>query len=240
MLRSILVAVGALRGRRASGAYGSGTGPIKALAGALVLVLGLSLPNTGRAADAITILGFGDSLMAGYGLGKASSFPFQLQAALTQRGHLVNVVNAGVSGDTTAGGKARLAWSLAENPDAVILELGANDGLRGLDVEEMRANLDAMLGELEKRGIPTLLAGMRAPPNMGRDYGRAFRQVYADLARKYDVEFYPFFLDGVAANASLNQGDGMHPTAEGVSLIVESILPTVEKLIERVQAKRAG
>ncbi|GHD55441.1 arylesterase [Thalassobaculum fulvum] len=214
-------------------------GPIKALA-VLVLLLGLAVPHTGRAADPITILGFGDSLMAGYGLGRASSFPAQLQAALTQRGHAVRLVNAGVSGDTSAGGKARLAWSLAENPDAVIIELGANDGLRGLAVEELRSNLDAMLGELDRRGIPTLLAGMRAPPNMGRDYGRAFRQVYADLARKYDVEFYPFFLDGVAANASLNQGDGIHPTAEGVGVIVEGILPTVEALIERVRAKRGG
>jgi len=227
---SIAVAVGPR-------AYGPWRGPIKALVATAALVL---LLTTSVRAEPITILGLGDSLMAGYGLSRNSGFPAQLQAALIQRGFDVRIVNAGVSGDTTAGGKARLAWSLAEHPDAAIVELGANDGLRGLPVEQMRGNLDAILSELAANGIPTLLAGMRAPPNMGRDYGRAFRQAFVDLAGEHDVEFYPFFLDGVATNAALNQDDGMHPTAEGVALIVESILPRVEALIARVQAKRGG
>ncbi len=235
MSQSIAVAVGPR-------AYGPWRGPIKALAAkaavaAAALMLLLVAPAR---AEPITILGLGDSLMAGYGLPKSSGFPAQLQAALTQRGFDVRIVNAGVSGDTSAGGRARLGWSLAERPDAAIVELGANDGLRGLPVEEMRGNLDAILGELAANGIPTLLAGMRAPPNMGRDYGRSFRQVFVDLARKHDVEFYPFFLDGVAANAALNQGDGIHPTAEGVALIVDGILPKVEALIARVKAKRGA
>lgn len=178
--------------------------------------------------------------MAGYGLSKGASFPAQLQAALVERGTDARVINAGVSGDTTAGGRARLAWSLAERPDVAILELGANDGLRGLPVAQMRENLDAILAELAARDVPTLLVGMRAPPNMGRDYGVAFQQVFTDLARLHDVEFYPFFLDGVAANAALNQDDGMHPTAEGVAVIVERILPAVEALIERSRAKQGG
>lgn len=209
-------------------------------AGLLLSVAVPFRPVTAEANQPITILGFGDSLMAGYGLGRGSSFPAQLQAALTQRGHAVRIINAGVSGDTTAGGRARLAWSLAEEPAAAIVELGANDGLRGLPVEQMRVNLDAILTELAKRGIPTLLTGMRAPPNMGRDYGEAFRRAFAELAQKHDVLFYPFFLEGVAARASLNQDDGIHPTAEGVSVIVEKILPTVEALVERAKAKRGG
>lgn len=230
--RSIAVAVA-----RASGPYGPWQRTIKALAAALTLVLVAAAPLR---AEPVTILGLGDSLMAGYGLAKGSSFPAQLQAALIQRGHDVRVVNAGVSGDTTAGGKARLAWSLSEAPDAAIVELGANDGLRGLPVGQMRDNLDAILRELAARGIPTLLAGMRAPPNMGSDYGRAFQEAFAGLAREHDVAFYPFFLDGVAANSALNQDDGIHPTAEGVAVIVERILPAVEALIGRLKAKRGS
>ena len=191
-------------------------------------------------AEPITILGFGDSLMAGYGLARGSSFPAQLEAALRQRGHDVRVINAGVSGDTSAGGRARLGWSLAEKPDAVIVELGANDGLRGLAPDAMRANLEAILAELDAHRVPTLLAGMQAPPNLGRDYATAFRRVYTELAAAHDVVFYPFFLDGVAADRSLNQDDGMHPTTEGVSMIVERILPKVEELIARVKARRGG
>lgn len=204
------------------------------------MLLAVLISVTPLRAEPITILGFGDSLMAGYGLAKGSSFPAQLQAALVQRGHDVRVVNAGVSGDTSAGGKARLGWSLAEKPDAAIVELGANDGLRGLPVAQMRDNLDAILRDLAARGVPTLLAGMRAPPNMGGDYGRAFQEAFAALAREHDVEFYPFFLDGVAARASLNQDDGMHPTAEGVAVIVERILPAVEALIARVRRGRSS
>lgn len=237
MSRSIAVAVAPCPFARASGPYGPWPRPIKALAAGLLLLLCVAAPLR---AEPIAILGLGDSLMAGYGLSRGSSFPAQLQAALIQRGSSVRVINAGVSGDTSAGGKARLAWSLAERPDAAIVELGANDGLRGLPVEEMRANLDAILTELAAKGIPTLLVGMRAPPNMGRDYGQAFQQAFVDLARKHDVAFYPFFLDGVAANAALNQDDGIHPTAEGVSEIVERILPAVEALIERALRGRAS
>lgn len=196
--------------------------------------------HTPARAEPITILGLGDSLMSGYGLTHGSSFPSQLEAALRQRGHQVEVVNAGVSGDTSAGGKARLAWSLAEKPDAAIVELGANDGLRGLPPEAMRANLDAILTTLAEQGIPVLLAGMRAPPNLGREYAAAFDRVYADLAAKHGVVFYRFFLDGVAADARLNQADGIHPNAEGVSAIVEGILPKVEELIERARARRGA
>lgn len=203
----------------------------------LLALLGSGVPAR---AEPITILGLGDSLMAGYGLSHGSSFPSQLEAALRQRGHQVEIVNAGVSGDTSAGGKARLAWSLAEKPDAAIVELGANDGLRGLPPEAMRENLEAILETLSEKGIPVLLAGMRAPPNLGRDYGRAFEKVFADLAAKHDAVFYRFFLDGVAANPRLNQGDGIHPNAEGVAMIVESMLPKVEELIARAKARRGA
>lgn len=191
-------------------------------------------------AEPITILGLGDSLMAGYGLAHGSAFTSQLEAALRRRGHQVGVVNAGVSGDTSAGGKSRLAWSLAEKPDAAIVELGANDGLRGLSPEAMRDNLDAILAALAGKGIPTLLAGMRAPPNLGREYGAAYEKVYADLAAKHAVVFYRFFLEGVAADPRLNQDDGMHPNADGVAAIVERILPKVEELIAQVKTKRGG
>lgn len=212
---------------------------IKALWAALVLLAVLAHDTPARA-EPITILGLGDSLMAGYGLAHGSSFPSQLEAALRQRGHQVEVVNAGVSGDTSAGGKSRLAWSLAENPDAVIVELGANDGLRGLSPDAMRDNLDAILTTLAEKRIPTLLAGMRAPPNLGREYGAAYERVYAELAARHGVVFYRFFLDGVAADPRLNQDDGLHPNADGVSAIVDGILPKVEELIAQVKAKRGG
>lgn len=188
----------------------------------------------------MTILGLGDSLMAGYGLAEADSFPARLEAALSARGHDVRIVNAGVSGDTSAGGRSRLAWSLTEAPDAAIVELGANDGLRGLSPEAMRDNLDAILKALSDQGIPVLLAGMRAPPNLGRDYGDAFERAFAELAAAHDVVFYPFFLEGVAADPALNQDDGIHPNAAGVAAIVERILPSVEELVARIRAARAG
>ncbi|MEQ8399218.1 arylesterase [Thalassobaculum sp.] len=223
---------------RASGAYGPWLRSINAWIALALIFLTFAIPPA--RAEPITILGLGDSLMAGYGLSRGSSFPAQLEAALRQRGHDVRVINAGVSGDTSAGGKARLGWSLAEKPDAAIVELGANDGLRGLSPEAMRDNLDAILSELRSHRVPALLAGMRAPPNLGREYADAFRRVYADLAAAHGVIFYPFFLDGVAADRSLNQDDGMHPSAEGVAVVVERILPKVEELIGRVKAQRAG
>lgn len=187
-------------------------------------------------AEPVTLLGFGDSLMAGYGLPEGETFPARLEAALKARGHDVRVVNAGVSGDTTAGGAARIAWSLAEMPDAVIVELGGNDGLRGIPTPETRRNLEAILEALAAKEIPVLFAGMRAPPNMGREYGEGFQGVFDDLAVAYDVLYYPFFLDGVAAEPALNQADGIHPNVNGVDVIVGRILPLVEKLV--AQARR--
>jgi acyl-CoA thioesterase-1 len=143
------------------------------------------------------------------------------------------VINGGVSGDTSAGGRARIDWALADKPDLVVVGLGANDALRGLDPAVTRANLDAILGTLKQRGIPALLVGMYAPPNLGRDYGERFKAIYPDLARKYDVPLYPFFLEGVALDPKLNQGDGMHPNAQGVAVMVRGILPYVTPLLAR-------
>ncbi|HMA16031.1 MAG TPA: arylesterase [Kiloniellaceae bacterium] len=178
-------------------------------------------------------MAFGDSLTHGYGLGPGETFPEQLEAALQADGFDVTVLNAGNSGDTTAGGLARLDWALADDPDAMIVELGANDGLRGLDPAATYANLDAMLTKLKDAGLPVLLAGMLAPPNLGREYGEAFNAVYPRLAEKHDVLLYPFFLDGVAAERALNQGDGIHPNAEGVAEIVARIKPHVVRLLEQ-------
>ena len=189
-----------------------------------------------RAADAgeIRLLALGDSLSAGYGLALGEGFSDQLGAALSGAGLDVVVLNGGVSGDTTAGGLARLDWMLSDAPDAVIVELGANDGLRGLDPAQTLANLDAILDELNQRGIPVLLAGMLAPPNMGSEYGEDFNGLYALLADRYDVVFYPFFLEGVAAKPELNQADAIHPNAEGVAEIIRRILPSVYELLARL------
>ncbi|MFQ5347720.1 MAG: arylesterase [Rhodothalassiaceae bacterium] len=216
-------------------AYGLRGARIKqAIGAAFLLALVLAAANiAGAMAREVTVLAFGDSLTAGYGLAQDRSFPAQLETALKARlGAGVRVVNAGVSGDTSAGGRARLDWVLSAieggAPDLVIVELGANDALRGIDPALTRANLAAILEELHQRGIPVLLAGMRAPPNMGADYGRAFDSIYPALAREYGVAaFYPFFLDGVAARPELNQADGIHPTGEGVAIIVDRILPHV-------------
>ncbi len=182
-----------------------------------------------------TIMAFGDSLTSGYGLPPADAFPVKLEAALRARGHAVRVINAGVAGDTTAGGRARLAWMLADKPDAVILELGANDGLRGLDPAETLANLRAIMEQLKAADLPVLLAGMRAPPNLGRDFGAEFDTIFATVALEYDALFYPFFLEGVAARPTLNQTDGIHPNSAGVAIVVERIIPSVEALLSRVQ-----
>ncbi len=179
------------------------------------------------------ILALGDSLTAGYGLARGEGFVAQLERALRAKGIPARVSDAGVSGDTTAGGRARLEWALADRPDVAIVALGGNDGLRGIDPAATYANLDAILRRLHERKIPTLLAGMLAPPNLGAEYGEAFREVYVRLAREHDVVFYPFFLEGVAAEPALNQPDGIHPNARGVALMVERILPYVEALIAR-------
>lgn len=194
----------------------------------------LTLPAS---ADAVKIVGFGDSLMAGYGLGPGEGFTERLQAALRTKGHDVTVENAGVSGDTTSGGLARLDWSVPDGTQLVILELGANDMLRGVAPELVEGNLDAMMAKLAARKIPILLAGMRAAPNLGPDYQQKFDAIYPKLAQKYGATLYPFFLDGVAGNSALALEDGMHPDAKGVDVIVAAILPTVEKAIAALPAK---
>jgi acyl-CoA thioesterase I len=183
----------------------------------------------------VRILALGDSLMAGFNLPADAAFPVRLERALKAEGYDVTVINAGVSGDTSAGARARLDWALADRPDAAIVELGANDGLRGLDPQLTYANLDAILARLEQDRVPVLLAGMRAPPNYGRRFEQEFGQIYARLASVHKVVFYPFFLEGVAGQPQLNQGDGMHPTAKGVDAIVAGILPAVKQLLERVK-----
>jgi acyl-CoA thioesterase-1 len=196
------------------------------------------MPAAGKTADRpVRIVAFGDSLTAGFGLAKQDAFPAKLETALRAKGIAVAIENAGVSGDTTAGGLARLDWSVAEGTDAVILELGANDALRGLEPEAVRAALEAIVKRLKARGIAVLLAGMLAPRNLGADYARAFDPIYPDLATAYDLVLYPFFLDGIAGERGLNQGDGLHPTAAGVDVIVSRILPKVEELIARAKAR---
>ena len=184
------------------------------------------------------IVALGDSLTAGLGLPINASFPARLDAALKAKGLAVDIVNAGVSGDTASRGLARLDWSVPEGTDGVIVELGANDMLLGVDPKAARNALNEIVRRLTDRGIVVLLTGMRAAPNLGEDYGRAFESIYSELAAKYDVLLYPFFLDGVAANAKLNQADGIHPTAAGVDEIVARMLPAVEELIGRVRRKR--
>ena len=191
------------------------------------------------AADApVKIVALGDSLTAGFGLPREDAFPAKLEAALKAKGLAVDVANAGVSGDTASGGLARLDWSVPAGTDAVILELGANDALRGLDPKVTRAALEGILRRLKERGIAVLLAGMRAPPNLGADYVGAFDAIFPELAMEHDALLYPFFLDGVAADRALNQPDGLHPTARGIDAIVQRVLPKAEELVARVKAKR--
>jgi acyl-CoA thioesterase-1 len=194
-------------------------------------------PTTAMA-DPLRIVAFGDSLTAGLGLPEKEAFPVKLQAALKARGHDVEVINAGVSGDTASGGLARLDWSVPDKTGAVILELGANDALRGTEPATTRKALDEAIRRLKSRKIPVLLAGMQAPRNMGPDYIAAFDRIFPELAQEHGVLFYPFFLEGVAAQSGLNQRDGIHPTAEGVDIIVRGILPSVEKLIAEAQSNR--
>ena len=183
----------------------------------------------------ITLLAFGDSLTAGYGLAAQEAFPSVLEKKLRQKGYAVKVINGGVSGDTTLSGAARLEWVLGNRPDAAIVELGANDALRGLSPAQSEANLTALLKRFQELGIPVLLAGMYAPPNMGEAYAREFNPMYERLAERFNIPLYPFFLEGVAGNRALNQPDGIHPTAEGVEIIVERILPAVEELLRSVR-----
>jgi acyl-CoA thioesterase-1 len=183
------------------------------------------------------IVAFGDSLTAGLGLPQDASFPAQLEAALKARGTGVRIVNAGVSGDTAAAGLARLDWALPDDASAVIIELGGNDALQGIPPEGTKAALEKIIEKVKARGLPILLAGMEAPPNMGKDYADQFRAIYPELAARYGLVLYPFFLEDVALNDSLLQGDGIHPNAHGVAVIVEGIRPKVEELLAQVEAK---
>ncbi|MCC0031112.1 MAG: arylesterase [Brucellaceae bacterium] len=186
---------------------------------------------TAARAEPLSIVGFGDSLMAGYQLGPEEGFTPRLEAALKDAGIDATVTNAGVSGDTTSGGLARLDWSVPDGTDLVILELGANDALRGIAPDITRANLEAMIERLKERGIAVLLAGMLAPPNMGGDYGKAFNAIYPELAEKYGVPLYPFFLDGVAAQQGLLLDDAMHPNTAGIDVMVERFMPVLRDTI---------
>ncbi|MCA0028995.1 MULTISPECIES: arylesterase [unclassified Mesorhizobium] len=201
------------------------------IAAGLIVFLAICGAISSARAEPFKIVGFGDSLMAGYGLGPDEGFTDRLQAALRARGRDVTVANAGVSGDTSSGGLARLDWSVPDGTQLVILELGANDMLRGVSPDITRKNLDTMLAKLKERKIAVLLAGMRAAPNLGADYQNAFDVIFPELAAKYGVTLYPFFLDGVAGQSALQLEDGLHPNAKGVAQMVERILPAVEKAI---------
>lgn len=196
----------------------------------------LSLAGTALA-EPVALVGVGDSLMAGYQLKGEEAYPARLEAALRARGHAVTIANAGVSGDTTAGGLERLDWSVPDGTDGVILELGANDALRGISPDETRKNLDAMLARLSERKIPVLLIGMMAPPNMGGDFGARFNALFPELAKKHGAMLYPFFLDGVVATAGLQLEDGMHPNPKGVDVMVERSLPAVEAFLAQIAGK---
>jgi acyl-CoA thioesterase-1 len=189
-------------------------------------------------AGTIKLVVLGDSLSAGLGLPAADAFPAQLEKALQNKGLIVAINNAGVSGDTASGGLDRLDWSVPADTQGVILELGANDALRGLDPEVTRGALENILKRLKARGIAVLLCGMVAPPNYGAEYATQFNTIFPDLARTYDVPLYPFFLEGVAADTKFNQADGMHPTAAGIAVIVKNIMPMVESFVREISAQK--
>lgn len=211
-------------------------------AASLLIMLAASLllaPLHGIAAESHppVIVALGDSLTAGLGLPQDQAFPAQLEAALKARGTDAMVVNAGVSGDTVAAGLARLDWALPDNASAVIIELGANDALQGLPPDGTKQALSKIIEKVQARGLPILLAGMEAPRNMGKDYADQFRAIYVDLAERYHVLLYPFFLEGAALDDGMMQGDGLHPNGKGVAAIVANILPKVEELLAEVKAK---
>jgi acyl-CoA thioesterase I len=210
----------------------------KAAFGIGILLLGskASQAQAPAGGQPIKLMILGDSITAGYGLPEAEAWPVKLQAALQEAGRNVRVIGAGVSGDTTAGGRARLDWALADQPDAVIVALGGNDGLRGLPPAQSEANLDDILARLKAKGLPVLLAGMLAPPNLGADYGRDFAATYQNLAKKYpEAVFYPFLLDGVAGDPAMNQADRIHPNPQGVAEMIRRMMPAVTELLGKVR-----
>ena len=211
-----------------------------------VLVMALMTAGTALAqkpaaspAKPVKMVVLGDSLSAGLGLTAAAAFPVRLQKSLDAKGIKVDMINAGVSGDTASGGRDRLDWSVPEGTDAVILELGANDALRGTDPAVTRAALSDILTRLKARKVAVLLCGMLAPPNYGTVYAARFNAIYPELSKSFGVPLYPFFLEGVAADARLNQADGLHPTAEGVDIVVRKILPMVEALLGAISGQRS-
>ena len=212
----------------------------------LVLIMALMTTQTVFAQTPVTppvkplkMVVLGDSLSAGYGLAATGAFPVRLQKALEAKGIKVDMINAGVSGDTTSGGRDRLDWSIPEGTEAVILELGANDALRGIDPAVTRAALTDILTRLKARKIAVLMCGMLAPPNYGSEYAARFNAIYPELSKSFGVPLYPFFLEGVAADAKLNQADGLHPTAEGVDVVVKNILPMVEGFLGTIFGQRS-
>jgi len=212
-----------------------------------MLVLGLGLVAGGAAFGQsqavapkhVKMVVLGDSLSAGLGLSASAAFPAQLQNALKAKGIGVDIINAGVSGDTSSGGRDRLDWSVPAGTEAVIVELGANDALRGIDPAVTRSALSDILARLKARKIAVLLCGMVAPPNYGADYSARFNAIYPDVAKQFGVPLYPFFLEGVATDARLNQADGLHPTAEGIGVMVRNILPTVEAFVAALSGQRS-
>jgi acyl-CoA thioesterase-1 len=218
-------------------------GPFRAPGKWRVLVTGLLLaaallgmPPASVAQDRVVkVVALGDSLTAGYNLPPSAAFPSVLEAALKARGHKVEIANAGVSGDTATGGLDRVDWSVPDGTDAVILELGANDMLRGIDPEVTRKALDTIITRLKERNVPVMLAGMYAARNLGPDYVRRFEAIYPELAKKHGLVLYPFFLDGVQGDAKLQLPDGLHPSAEGVKVMVGRILPSVESFLKRLK-----
>lgn len=201
-------------------------------------ILACILMVTPASAASLKIVALGDSLTAGYGVESDQSFPAQLEARLKEKGHDVTVVNAGVSGDTAAQGLARLDWAIGDGADGVIVELGANDMLRGFEPAQTRSSLEAILAKLRAKKIPVLLAGMRAAPNLGASYAETFDGIYPGLAAAYASTFYPFFLEGVTGQPSLNLEDGIHPNANGIEEVVKRILPSVEHLIATIETSR--
>lgn len=222
------------------GGYGHRRAFLQLSAALLLAALACPARSAAKETAPLKIIAFGDSLVAGLGLSADAAFPAVLEKTLRAEGYAVSVINAGVSGDTASGGQARLDWALTDGADGVILELGANDMLRGVDPAVTKAALDAILGNLKARNIKVLIAGMKAAPNLGQDYKTRFDAIYPALAKKYDAPLYPFFLEGVAGEPALKLGDGLHPNAAGVERIVKGILPDVHAFVDQFGANARG